>query len=248
MAQKEIEIPTEAEITAVLERLVKRNPLMHALAITALATGARRGELCALIWEDFNAKAGALRIARSLETTEEEGLRVKGPKTNHGRRTIDIPVSAVAELEKHWKAQQEERLACGLGRARPDDLIFAMPDGSPLEPDTLSRNWLNNTLAATGRPINLHSLRHHHASNLIRAGVDVLTLSRRLGHASAAITLGVYGHLYPKADDKAAQALEAMFKRVRVSLSFSPVAKRWFFRFFAPVLFLQECIKCLITL
>ena len=90
-----------------------------------------------------------------------------------------------------------------------------MADGSPLEPDTLSRNWLNNTLAATGRLINLHSLRHHHASNLIRAGVDFLTLSRRLGHASPTITLGVYGHLYPNVDDKAALALEAMFKRVR---------------------------------
>ena len=215
VTQKEIEIPTEAEITAVLERLANRNRQVHALAIVALATGARRGELCALVWKDFDAKAGALRIARSLETTEEEGLRVKAPKTKHGLRTINIPASAVVELQAHWKAQQEERLALGLGRATPDDLIFALADGSPLEPDTLSRNWLNNTLAATGRLINLHSLRHHHASNLIRAGVDVLTLSRRLGHASPTITLGVYGHLYPNVDDKAALALEAMFKRVR---------------------------------
>lgn len=198
-----------------LERLARRNPQMHALAIVALATGARRGELAALTWRNFDAKAGELRIEHSLETTEEEGLRVKGPKTRNGRRTIGIPASAVAELETHWKAQQEERLSLGLGRTGPDDLIFAMPGGAPLEPDTLSRNWMNNTLAATGRNINLHSLRHHHASNLIRAGVDVLTLSRRLGHASAAITLGVYGHLYPNVDDKAELALEAMFKRVR---------------------------------
>jgi integrase len=216
VADKEIEIPTEAEVIAVLERFERRDRQMHALAITALATGARRGELCALRWEDFNASAGSLRIKHSLETTEE-GLRDKSPKTRHGRRTIDIPQSAVAELQAHRKAQQEERLGLGLGRVGPDDRIFAMPDGSPLEPDTLSRNWLNNTFAATGRQINLHSLRHHHASNLIRAGVDILTLSRRLGHASAAITLGVYGHLYPRVDSKATQAIEAMFARVSSS-------------------------------
>jgi integrase len=215
VADKEIEIPAEAEVAAVLERLAKRNQPMHALAVTALATGARRGELCALAWKDFDAGAGMLRIERSLETTAAEGLRVKGPKTKHGRRAISLPVSAIEALRAHWKAQQEARLSLGLGRATPDDLIFTTADGSPLEPDVLSRNWLNNTLAATGRPINLHSLRQHHASSLIRAGVDILTLSRRLGHANAAITLGVYGHLYPSPDDKAAQAIEAMFERVR---------------------------------
>lgn len=102
----------------------------------------------------------------------------------------------------------------GLGRAGPDDPLFAMLDGPPLKPNTLSRDWLRST-GAIGRPINLHSLRHHHASNLIAAGVDILTVSRRLGHASPTITLSVYGHLYRAADDKAALAIEAMFARVR---------------------------------
>lgn len=66
-----------------------------------------------------------------------------------------------------------------------------------------------------GRPFNLHSLRHHHASNLIAAGIDILTISRRLGHANPSITLAVYGHLYPNTDDRAAQVIEAMFARVR---------------------------------
>jgi len=79
---------------------------------------------------------------------------------------------------------------------------------------TLSKERLNAT-AAAGRAINLHSPRHHHASNLIAAGVDVLTVSRRLGHANATITLNVYGHLYPNADDKANEAIEAMFARTR---------------------------------
>ena len=52
------------------------------------------------------------------------------------------------------------------------------------------------------------------ASSLIAAGVDVLTISRRLGHASPTITLCVYGHLYSNTDDRAAQVMEAMFSKL----------------------------------
>jgi integrase len=56
----------------------------------------------------------------------------------------------------------------------------------------------------------LHSLRHTHASTLIASGLDVLTISRRLGHGCPAITLSVYGHLF-KTDDRAAEMMEATF-------------------------------------
>ena len=55
--------------------------------------------------------------------------------------------------------------------------------------------------------VSLHALRHRHASQLIAAGMDVLTISRRLGHGSPTITLGVYGHLFTNTDDRAAQIL-----------------------------------------
>ena len=59
--------------------------------------------------------------------------------------------------------------------------------------------------------VTLHSLRHTHASMWIAAGVDLLTVSRRLGHASPSGTLEVYGHLVHGADDRAAQIMEAAF-------------------------------------
>jgi integrase len=62
-------------------------------------------------------------------------------------------------------------------------------------------------MKAAGIRATFHSLRHTHASTLIAAGLDVLTISRRLGHGSPVITLGVYGHLF-KADDRAAAILE----------------------------------------
>jgi integrase len=213
VVEHEIEIPSETEIAALLGHLREHNRLFYALAVLALATGARRGELCALTWKDLNFDAGMLRVERSLEMTKEEGPKVKSPKTRHGRRAISLPASTIEALRAHWKEQQEERLALGLGRAAPDDPIFTLADGSQLKPDSLSALWLR-AAKAVGRPINLHSMRHHHASGLINAGVDILTVSRRLGHSNAQVTLTVYGHLYPNADDKAAQAVEAMFARV----------------------------------
>jgi integrase len=213
VAAKEIEIATEAEIKAVLDHLRDRNRPLYTIATLALATGARRGEFCALRWKDFDADAGRLRIERSIETTKA-GLRIKPPKTKHGRRSVSLAASVVDELRAHWKATQEQRLALGLGRSSLDDLMFAMWDGSPRKPNAVTTDWLRATMAV-GRRITLHSLRHHHASCLIAAGIDVLTISRRLGHANPSITLSVYGHLYANTDDKAAQVVEAMFTRVR---------------------------------
>ena len=69
-----------------LNHLRKHNRLLYALAVLVLATGIRRGEACGLCWKDFDSEAGLLRVERSLETTKEEGLRIKSPKTRHGRR------------------------------------------------------------------------------------------------------------------------------------------------------------------
>jgi integrase len=213
VAQTEIEIIREDEIKVVLEELRDRNAMLYTIAAVALATGARRGELCALRWKDIDLDGGKLRVERSLEQTRA-GLAFKSPKTKHGRRTITIPPATIADLRAHWKVTQEQRLMLGLGRSAPDDLVFATLDGAPRKPNGLSSDWLRAS-AVTGRQITLHALRHTHASGLIAAGVDILTVSRRLGHADAKTTLSVYGHLYGNADDTAARAVEQMFARIR---------------------------------
>jgi integrase len=212
VAQAEIEIVREDEIKVVLDALRGRNLPLYTIATVALATGMRRGELLALRWKDIDLDGGKVRVERSLEQTRA-GLRLKAPKTKHGRRIITVPAAVVADLRTHWRASQEQRLALGFGRSQPDDLVFTMWDGSPRKPNALTNDWLRASMI-TGRRINLHALRHTHASSLIAAGVDILTISRRLGHANPKITLSVYGHLYGNTDDKAAQAVEAMFARI----------------------------------
>ena len=173
----------------------------------ALATGMRRGELCGVAWGAVDFNAATVRVERSLEKTAA-GLRFKSPKTRCGYRTISLPASAVELLEGHRHQQIEQRLMLGLGRLGPDDLVFALPDGSPYPPDKLSRDWGNAVRALRLPRIMFHSLRHSHASALIAAGLDIVTVSRRLGHGSPAITLGVYAHAFANTDAMAAQAIE----------------------------------------
>jgi integrase len=201
---QEIEILTAGEVQRVLESL--RDKPLYAITALALASGLRRGELLALRWQDINLDGAHLRVERALEETKRGGLAFKPPKTRHGRRTVTLPMSTVAVLREHWKAQQEQRLFLGLGKARPDALVFADWDGGPRSPRLLTHHW-GKAMKDVGLTATFHSLRHTHASTLIASGLDVLTISRRLGHGSPAITLNVYGHLF-KPDDRAAAIME----------------------------------------
>jgi integrase len=211
--EEEIEIIREDDIKTVLQKL--RGQPLYPIMTLALASGMRRGELLALRWRDVDLDGGIVRVERSLEETKA-GLRFKEPKTKQGRRSITIPPSIVAELRAHRKDQQERRLAIGAGKASADALVFPAWNGSPRSPNALSKEWKAAMIEAE-MEVSLHALRHTHASSLIAAGVDVLTISRRLGHASPSITLDVYGHLFKNVDDRAAQAIEALFGKVRGS-------------------------------
>ncbi len=211
VATTELEILDPAQVTALLQTLEGHS--IYPLTVLALATGMRRGELLALRWCDVDLDKAMLRVERSLEQTIKGGLRFKSPKTHHGRRSITLPATAIAVVRAHWKAQQERRLQLGQGKAPTDALVFATWDGEPQSPNGLSKEWSRTLKRAKLPAVTLHSLRHTHASYLIAAGHDVLAVSRRLGHGSPIITLGVYGHLFPNADDKAAASIEAMFSQ-----------------------------------
>jgi integrase len=116
----------------------------------------------------------------------------------------------VDTLRDHRKAQLEQRVALGLGKQDPDALVFpAGPEGAPISPAAFSADWRDVADRVGLKGVPLHALRHTHASQLIDAGIDVVTISKRQGHASPAITLKVYVHLFRKDDGKAAAAINA---------------------------------------
>jgi integrase len=202
--EREIEILTAPQIEEALAKL-DGHPLLP-IASLALATGLRRGELLGLQWGDVNLDAAALRVERSVEETRS-GLRLKSPKTKRGRRNISLPAEAVSMLRAYKLKQLELRFALGMGNISEQTLIFSTVDGNLLSPDNLSRDWRRVSAARKLPRVCFHALRHTHASVLIRAGVDILTISRRLGHSKASVTLDTYGHLIEGADAAAAKAI-----------------------------------------
>jgi len=208
----EIEILTEAQVKEVLQKL--RGTALHLIALLGLSTGMRRGELLALRWKNVDLDAGRIHVEQSLEQTKGKAgvaLRLKQPKTRHGRRTLSLSQSAISALREHRKKQAEQRLALGLGKEAGDALVFRHLDGSPLIPHSITTQWSRFAKRSGLAGVTLHAWRHTHASQLISSGMDVLTISRRLGHASASITLDVYGHLFHSSDDLAAAVFDKAF-------------------------------------
>jgi integrase len=185
---------------------------MHALVVMALFTGLRRGELLALRWSCIDLSKKIVRVRESLDETKEHGLRFKSAKTESGQREVSLPEIVIGALREHRRQQLEQRLSLGLGKASEDAMVFATPEGRPLRPNGVSAEWARLRCALGLEKVSFHALRHTHASQLIDAGVDVVTIARRLGHASPAITLNTYAHLFRKDDSKAAAAINAALK------------------------------------
>jgi integrase len=177
-------------------------------AMVALLGGLRLGEVLALRWSRIDLDGKRLLVREALEPAKG-GVRFKQPKTKAGRRDISLPDILVEALRNYRREQLEIRVALGLGRLPDDALLFAQIDGGPHNPSNVSSDW--GTLAARiGMPeITFHGLRHTHASQLIASGVDIVTISRRLGHAKPSVTLAIYAHLFHTDDSKAAAAINA---------------------------------------
>jgi len=104
-------------------------------------------------------------------------------------------------------------MALGIGALPADAPVFGDIDGNWPNPSVISNRWRR---AVTNRKlpnVTFHALRHTHASVLIDAGLNVVAISRRLGHASPALTLNVYAHLFKNNDKDAAAAIDAAFAK-----------------------------------
>lgn len=168
----------------------------------AAYTGARRGELLALRWSDFDGKALAIsksRVQAGSVTIEQN--TTKGGE--NGQRRVLLDPRTIEELNAHRKRQLEERLLIGSAWTETG-YIFVQEDGNPLYVSTPTAMFTKYAKKLGLKEMNLHGLRHLHATELLRLGEPLHVVAQRLGHRDAMVTATIYAHVSNEQGETAA--------------------------------------------
>ncbi|MGI8797838.1 MAG: tyrosine-type recombinase/integrase [Pseudonocardia sp.] len=200
--------PPSTEDAARLLADAWRDPDWGTLVWLTMITGARRGEMCGLRWQQVDLPGGVLTVRSSIAQDGTE-LEEKDTKT-HQQRRVALDAETVAVLTEHWDRWRARTAALGVELTR-DAFVFSLaPDAAvPLVPSSVTQRY-SRMAARLGIKTHLHSLRHYSATELIAAGVDVRTVAGRLGHGGGGITtLRVYAAWLSESDQRAAAGLLA---------------------------------------
>ncbi len=196
--------PTTEQVRQALAAAADANAAFACWLHVAVATGARRGEICALRWSDLDLGDATARIERSVSATAKTGLTIKPTKTG-SVRLVTLTSHAVTALRHHLHATATSSDGGG------DRYVFTNdPDGRiPWRPELVTRRWerLRATISGLART-RVHDLRHYVATQLLTAGIDARTVANRLGHARTSTTLDIYWAWLPARDRDAARHLE----------------------------------------
>jgi integrase len=203
IVRREMRVLRPDEIDALLKAAI---PSYRPILATAVFTGLRQGELLGLVWADVDFDAGVLHVRRQLD----RGGDLVEPKTPQARRDVVLMPSLATLLREHKLASAHS------GGADP---VFATLTGAPMNHRNVTRRGLAAAVSRAGLDregeprLRFHDLRHTFASLLIAQGLNVVFVSRQLGHASPSFTLDQYGGLFDRAEHarRASEGLEAAF-------------------------------------
>ncbi len=199
------------------------DPFYQCLFLVAVTTGMRRGELCALRESDVDLAEATLSVQRGADVGAE-GVVMSDPKSPSARRTIRLHERTVQALATHSLLLDDYRRRFK-DRWQENALVFPsvrhwvhkgreLPPGRLLLPHSITQRW--DQVRKDGlvpEKMRFHDLRHTHATQLLRAGVNVKVVSERLGHANVSITLNTYAHVLPDMQQSAVDALDWLSSR-----------------------------------
>jgi integrase len=189
------------------------------IVAVAAFTGARRGEILALRWDDFDVDAKNLRIERSVDDTDKHGLRIKGPKTERGKRTITIDDDLVSLLVS--ERDRYLRIVAGVPDGVSVDLsLVKLPAGAlifpspvddlakPRHPRAVTKEFAQRVGTLGFAKLRFHDLRGTHETMLLDRGVPAHVVAARCGHDPAVMLRS------RKADVSAAAVIGAIAKGI----------------------------------
>lgn len=174
----------------------------HYVAVfTLLRTGLRKGELLALTWDDIDFDNNLITINKN-----RNHLGTFPPKTKKSNRVISIDKTLAKELKKFYIWQKKNKLKSKV--YRENNYVFVNENGFEYNEWKLNKILTEICKKAKLKKIGPHVLRHTHAVMLLESGVDIKTVSDRLGHTKINMTADVYLHVSRKQEDEAVAKLE----------------------------------------
>lgn len=172
----------------------------------ALALGLRQSEALGLQWRHIDLDVGKLSVRRGLHRVDGKGLMFEEPKTPRSRRTVALPGPLTVALRKQRETQHLERMVAG-SDWQDFDLVFAQPNGRPLDKHSDYEAWTRLLADAGVRHIRLHDGRHTAATLLLSAGVHPRVVMELLGHSQMRTTTDIYSHVMPALAQEAADRM-----------------------------------------
>ncbi len=184
------------------------------LYTVTLFTGMREGEALGLMWECVDFKKGTILINKQMQREKKKNGQYLLVPTKNGKSRTITPAPWVMKLLRTQRAKQAEQQL----RAGPiwedSGLVFTNELGHHLAIHTVYKDF-KQIAASIGCPdARFHDLRHSYAVAAIRSGDDIKTVQDNLGHATAAFTLDVYGHVTDQMKRESAARMESYIKDV----------------------------------
>jgi integrase len=217
--RRPIQPPGSDDVRRLLAEARDAGPDLAVFLLVAATTGARRGEICGLRWHDIDRAACVLYVNRAVIIVD--GHCVLAPtKSRQSRRVALDPVTLDALTSRRHQA---DKAAAESGDALAADAFVFSHDadgGRPWRPDSTSRAFRALRHRIGLDDLRLHDLRHYVATQLLAGGVDLRTVSGRLGHSKASTTLNVYAAFVPDADGRAAAVMAELVSGDRGARSF----------------------------
>lgn len=197
-------------VAHILEALESEDIMHRTMVHLFIVTGCRRGEIAGLKWDKIDFTSKQIKIDNCLSYLPGVGV-YEGPTKTKNTRFVAIPDETVALLKQYRAWQAERRLKMG---SQWNDMgyLFTKSGGTPPDPHGIS-SWLNGFSKRHNLPhINPHAFRHTAASILISEGVDIVTVSKMLGHANTSMTTDVYSHIIEESKRKATECIAERIK------------------------------------
>lgn len=210
--RKELKPMDEDMITAFLKAI--QGHQYEQLFTVTLFTGMREGESLGLLWDCVDLTKGTITVDKQLQLIRgSKGQYQMVPTKNSKGRTISIAPFVVSALKKVKRKQLENRLRYG-ELWEDSGFVFTDDLGNHLSASTVYKSF-KAVMVQIGSPeTRFHDLRHSYAVASIKSGDDIKTVQENLGHATAAFTLDVYGHVTEKMKQESAARMEQFIKAV----------------------------------